>query len=630
VRHHRLYRQARRRRRFLMEGLHRLEYRGYDSAGDRGRPCGRAAAGQVQGAGARARKSCCPARFQGRPPGIAHTRLGDAWRAERQKKKRPPALRRRQTASRSSTTASSRMPWHCGRGSKAPGVVFRSETDSEVLAHLIAAMPERSLDAAVARAALRLVTGTYGLAVLDAARPEAIVVARNGQPGGAGSGARREMFVASDATALGAAHPPGSSISTTARGRAGAPPTVYEIATLDGGPTAKTPSTITWTNEAFDKGEFAHFMRKEIAEQPEVGPRRTLSGRLEPRFQATHLGGIEFAAHELLDIRRVKILGCGSAYIAGAIGAPPDRAAGAAAGACRARLRVSATATRSSSATRSTSPSANRAKPLTPGSGAGSEAQGRGACSASSTSSAARSRGEMRPRHLPARRSRNCCRVDQDLHLHRRCLRPARHPSRPDPRSLDPAAGGRLLTALAALPEQIDGIIAAAEAEIARFCRAARPLASTPISSGPLRGLRGGDGGGAQAQGGQLPARRSLLGGPSSSTAPLALISPETPTIAVDAARTLSIPKTSRRSRKSAPRRGAGLRRDPRPARCWQRPTQCSTYRAPSQSSIRSCSTSRCSCSPTMSPSNAAATSIKPRNLAKSVDRRISVTASST
>jgi len=60
-------------------------------------------------------------------------------------------------------------------------------------------------------------------------------------------------------------------------------------------------------------------MRKEIAEQPEaVG--RTLSGRLEPRFQTTHLGGIELAAHELLDIRRVKILGCGSAYIAGAIG----------------------------------------------------------------------------------------------------------------------------------------------------------------------------------------------------------------------------------------------------------------------------------------------------------------------
>ena len=61
-------------------------------------------------------------------------------------------------------------------------------------------------------------------------------------------------------------------------------------------------------------------MRKEIAEQPEA-MRRTLSGRLEPRFQTTHLGGVEMAARELLDVRRVKILGCGSAYIAGCMGA---------------------------------------------------------------------------------------------------------------------------------------------------------------------------------------------------------------------------------------------------------------------------------------------------------------------
>ncbi len=67
-------------------------------------------------------------------------------------------------------------------------------------------------------------------------------------------------------------------------------------------------------------GDFAHFMRKEIAEQPEALA-RTLSGRLEPRFQTTHLGGIDLAARELLEIRRIKILGCGSAFIAGCIGA---------------------------------------------------------------------------------------------------------------------------------------------------------------------------------------------------------------------------------------------------------------------------------------------------------------------
>lgn len=80
------------------------------------------------------------------------------------------------------------------------GVEFASETDSEVLAHLIAAMPaERLVDAV--RAALRLVTGAYGIAVMDAAHPETLVVARNGSPVVLGIG-EREMFAASDAAAL--------------------------------------------------------------------------------------------------------------------------------------------------------------------------------------------------------------------------------------------------------------------------------------------------------------------------------------------------------------------------------------------------------------------------------------------
>jgi glucosamine--fructose-6-phosphate aminotransferase (isomerizing) len=61
-------------------------------------------------------------------------------------------------------------------------------------------------------------------------------------------------------------------------------------------------------------------MHKEIAEQPDA-IRRTLSGRLERRFHTTHLGGLEMAAREMLEIKRVKILGCGSAYIAGSVGA---------------------------------------------------------------------------------------------------------------------------------------------------------------------------------------------------------------------------------------------------------------------------------------------------------------------
>src|SRR6185436_9057641 len=93
-----------------------------------------------------------------------------------------------------------------------------------------------------------------------------------------------------------------------------------ETSTLAGGATVKTPLTVTFGTEAIDKGEHAHFMRKEIAEQPDA-IRRTLSGRLEERFATVHLGGLVTAARELLEVRRVKILGCGSAYIAGCMGA---------------------------------------------------------------------------------------------------------------------------------------------------------------------------------------------------------------------------------------------------------------------------------------------------------------------
>src|SRR5499433_667247 len=267
----------------LMEGLHRLEYRGYDSAGmavvDR--------SGALRLAKCRGRvrelEKLLPHRFKG-SSGIAHTRW--ATHGEPSDRNAHPHC---DGANRiavihngiieNAATLRTRL--------ESTGVTFRSDTDSEVLAHLIAAMPEGSLDDAV-RAALRLVTGTYGLAVLDAERPDAIVAARNGSPLVLGIG-EREMFVASDPAAL---------VRYTRR-------VVYlddgelalvradgfETSALDGGPTAKTPSTITWTNEAFDKGDFSHFMKKEIAEQPEA-IRRTLSGRLEARFQTTHLGGI--------------------------------------------------------------------------------------------------------------------------------------------------------------------------------------------------------------------------------------------------------------------------------------------------------------------------------------------------
>jgi len=295
----------------LMEGLHRLEYRGYDSAGI---ACARNNKLSIHKAKGKVREleRQLPAQLKG-TPGIAHTR----WATHGE-----PSDRNAHPHSDGSgrfaivhngiieNAAQLRAKLQAG------GVVFQSETDSEVLAHLIAAMPADKLEDSV-RAALRLVTGTYGLAVLDAQRPESIVVARNGSPVVLGIG-DREMFVASDPAALvrhtqSVVHLDDGEIAVV---RADG----FETSTLDGGPTAKTASTIAWTDESFDKSGYPHYMRKEIAEQPEA-IRRTLSGRLDARFHTTHLGGVEMAARELLEIRRVKILGCGSAYIAGCAGA---------------------------------------------------------------------------------------------------------------------------------------------------------------------------------------------------------------------------------------------------------------------------------------------------------------------
>ena len=295
----------------LMEGLHRLEYRGYDSAGI---ACARNNKLSVHKAKGKVRdlERQLPAQLKG-TPGIAHTRW--ATHGEPSDRNAHPHC---DGAGRFAIVHNGIIENAAQLRSKlqAGGVTFQSGTDSEVLAHLIAAMPADKLEDSV-RAALRLVTGTYGLAVLDAQRPESIVVARNGSPVVLGIG-DREMFVASDPAALvrhtqSVVHLDDGEIAVV---RADG----FETSTLDGGPTAKTAATIAWTDESFDKSGYTHYMRKEIAEQPEA-IRRTLSGRLDSRFQTTHLGGVEMAARELLEIRRVKILGCGSAYIAGCTGA---------------------------------------------------------------------------------------------------------------------------------------------------------------------------------------------------------------------------------------------------------------------------------------------------------------------
>ncbi|CAM3430004.1 glutamine--fructose-6-phosphate transaminase (isomerizing) [Kibdelosporangium persicum] len=288
----------------LLEGLQRLEYRGYDSAGlalvHRGRL-------KVHKAAVRVREL---KEQVGKAPGvvgIAHTRW--ATHGEVTDVNAHPHT---DTSGRYAVVHNGIVENSDELRAKlvAQGVVLQSETDTEALAHMIAAAAEQheTLEEAV-RAALRGVEGTYGLVVLDARRPNELVVARNGSPIVLGVG-EGEMFIASDVAAL---------VRHTQR-------VVYledgEIATVRAGDfeTSGRAETVDLADEDYQLGEFPDFMRKEMAEQPEA-VRRALRGRLDSRFATARLGGLRLDPRDLRAVRRVKFLGCGTAYYAGQIGA---------------------------------------------------------------------------------------------------------------------------------------------------------------------------------------------------------------------------------------------------------------------------------------------------------------------
>jgi glucosamine--fructose-6-phosphate aminotransferase (isomerizing) len=197
------------------------------------------------------------------------------------------------------------------------GVTLASDTDTEVLAHLVARSDADSLEGKV-RDALGAVVGTYGLAVLHADFPDRIVVARNGSPLVVGVG-DKEMYVASDLAAI-VRH-----TTTVAMLDDGEMATVTEsgFTTMrhsDLASTGKTASRVDIDASAYDAGDHESYMHKEMLEQPTTA-QAVLRGRLDDRFGTAHLGGLHMDARDLRAVRRVKILGCGSAYYVGQMGA---------------------------------------------------------------------------------------------------------------------------------------------------------------------------------------------------------------------------------------------------------------------------------------------------------------------
>src|SRR6516165_551934 len=302
----------------LLEGLRSLEYRGYDSAGlaviYRNKLQVTKTAGRVQDlrdrVGDRARATI----------GIGHTR----WATHGE----PTDLN-----AHPHTDSTGRIAVvHNGIIENAEqlrdalthrGVELASDTDTEALAHMIAAEATEgtSLEDAVRRV-LRHVEGTYGLVVLDTRNPAELVVARNGSPIVLGIGAS-EMFVASDVAALvrytkQVVYLDDAEVATVHASD-------YRVVSLDdSGRRAsdgdKVPTTVEAEADDYELGPYQDYMRKEIHEQPDA-LRRALRGRLDDRFATARLGGINFDARELRSIRQVKFLGCGSAYYAGQMGA---------------------------------------------------------------------------------------------------------------------------------------------------------------------------------------------------------------------------------------------------------------------------------------------------------------------
>ncbi len=197
------------------------------------------------------------------------------------------------------------------------GHKFKSDTDTEVLAHLIDHFAKKETDfTLIVQEALKLVEGTFGIAVISKDHPEKMIAARRGSPLILGIG-KDEYFVASDVAAIiihtkKVIYLQDNEIVTINR-------KYFEITTLDNEAVKAKISEIDWNVSSIDKGEYKHFMLKEIFEQP-TSVKNAFRGRLVEKLSTTRLGGLAMSGEELRRIKKIQIVACGTSWHAGLIG----------------------------------------------------------------------------------------------------------------------------------------------------------------------------------------------------------------------------------------------------------------------------------------------------------------------
>ena len=296
----------------LVGGLKKLEYRGYDSSGvsviDQGKIVTVRASGKISALEAKLKET----RVSGNI-GIAHTRWATHG-APTEQNAHPHVS----YDGKISIVHNGIIENYASLKAKLieKGITFKSETDTEVVAHLIARNYNGNLKEAVLKA-LSLIEGTFGLAVICSDDPNTMIGARRGSPLILGIGNDNDFFLASDVSAI---------INHTQKvvylddndvvqiKRDG-----YSIVNMNSHEVTRDIQDVDFDAESIAKGGFAHFMLKEIFEQPEV-LKNTMRGRLLIAEGNAKLAGLDTNIKELRNINRIIITACGTSYYAGMVG----------------------------------------------------------------------------------------------------------------------------------------------------------------------------------------------------------------------------------------------------------------------------------------------------------------------